>query len=342
MLYVSRRLPGEQLFGVVDTDDGIESTVSYQDLIEIVVDSGIDIAGVTRSKDAVHAVIVNVWQEPSRVTSIQAKYRALYDTNICVFRDELVGVSIGPRAPSNLVVNVSDFAHKLSGVIQLICDSRRRMGFSLTLVLDDSVELAHCSPPVGLFGLKIDIRNVTNSAVVDSCYSELLKELPGDYNTWYQYLVDRLGRGMDWFCAARISQYLNDVEIGNIRKDYNIPKMSKRLEVILSKEFEMLGSAYATFSDLGRFMKNSTYRTLINSMHRSGILLEASKSDDFEWLKQAFIGAMLYWLLGMFKAPVAYRLYNFINYFECSDRVKSIYIRACNRFASDVLSHMSW
>ena len=46
MLFVSRRLPS-QCFGVVDTDDGVETIVPIDELGSIVGDFGIDVKGVS-------------------------------------------------------------------------------------------------------------------------------------------------------------------------------------------------------------------------------------------------------------------------------------------------------
>ena len=157
MLFVSRRLPS-QCFGVVDTDDGVETIVPIDELGSIVGDFGIDVKGVsidTFPNGTKYVCEVLIQQDPTKVTAQQAKFRTLYDTKVLVYNGELVGINVGEKAKYPISINVSSFANKISSLTQFWWDDDSRVDVGLVLVIDDSVEITGGILPVGeIYGLK--------------------------------------------------------------------------------------------------------------------------------------------------------------------------------------------
>lgn len=192
MLFLSRRISKNE-YGVVDTDDGVESRVSFSELCRIIQMPGITIGGVeTVSSDWLvdNALLIRPYQPKETITSLQAKTSALYGVDITIYKDMVTSIQIRADVIKYPVeLRLSDFGtyismHVFRGV------NRRNSHHVLTLKLDDSLRLhteafslgsSDNAQVVGIHGLGVvfDLTEVSKTYIVNNVYETLFRQIPG-------------------------------------------------------------------------------------------------------------------------------------------------------------------
>lgn len=197
MLYVSRFF-GDDYVGVVDTDDDIEERVSRREVMDCVLNLGLDIKGAVLDSDT-GVRKVRPYQDERYSSVKQTRLLAVRGIRFVIFRDEIVFVENTGKGGS---VRLSDYASKFS------CNSwllGSRSGI-LTLVFDDKIELVDGDLDVSCAGFKYDIHEVTNSATVSKVYCAAIDfDAYGGIN-WGSFILDDKDRQIVWGCIGLLSE----------------------------------------------------------------------------------------------------------------------------------------
>lgn len=338
MLYVSRIVPGRGV-GVVDTDDGVESFVSLDLISETVNKYGIEIKGFPRGGTSYQAF---VWQDPASMSALQVKFKVLYDTEIVVYKDELVGVHVGVNAPASVKIVVSEFASKISGAMQAWWDKDARSKSQAVLVLDDTVEMTTGVVPVGLYNIKVDISDISDQGVVKKIYYKLIDAIDGEFSAWDSYIADNRKRRDLWFCAGAMSAWIDESDIAAVAESYDFKGMSKELFNMFKDEFQDILELKLTIKDVAHLRRSVYSRALFNSMRNKALFTSARDSNDFNKLRASFLSFIEHLhILDKVDVFAVHRFCNFLRLCNYSEKFKSAYVGLCNNIARDVLNALS-
>lgn len=199
LLYVSRCY-GTKDYGVVDTDDGVETIISYSDLRDAVMKFGIEVIGVEVIDDT-NGVDIQIWQNPAECTRVQSKYLVLYGLDVKIHNDTIVDVKSAGLRKDSVRLRLSDLASKCGSRAfrSLILSSRNEV----IIVVDDKVELdatAFRGLPSNR-AMRMDVSEVTREDLIESFYMSLdSMQLMG----WYlSYIIDDSAR-RDYYIGVNI------------------------------------------------------------------------------------------------------------------------------------------
>lgn len=191
MLFLSRRV-GLNTYGVVDTDDNVETVVSYKDLASCIIERGLKIAGVAVLADRSSAALsVAPYQLQDSITPFQVKTSLAYHVDIITYGTIITGIRIHSSeivAPVRL--RLSDYGDSCAAYIFRGLNSCSRL-HKLTLVIDDKLSLADetfyigsidAGSSLGLRGIGVvfDMREVTDTKIVGNIYGALYNHDPFD------------------------------------------------------------------------------------------------------------------------------------------------------------------
>lgn len=193
MLYISRPIASIQ-YGVVDTDDGTESVVTFAEITEIVTGLLIHIEGAVTGFSAHGGLAIRrieCYQDEQYVTREVLKAKMLLGVEVRLFRNEITYISVCKTGfRDNTRLRLSDYASRISGRVGVHYASAA-MGLknTLVLVLDDNIEvLTEAFDPI-VRGVKYDIREYTNEKVISSMYKALGRRGVAEAH-WCGYIVD--------------------------------------------------------------------------------------------------------------------------------------------------------
>lgn len=229
MLYLSRILPGDKI-GVVDTDDGVETIVTEDELYLAVVAYHLDIAGVDDSGEYVP------YQDMRYCSVKQTKLKAVRGVDIRTFKGEITYIGVGSE---DVTIRLSDYGSKL------LTSMAWNIGTGvLTIILDDSVEVVGKTLPCGFDGFCWDIREVTNDSVVSEVYSELIGDTIEDMGRWSNYVIDSQDRMDMWRLLAMLTTTDNNMldEVEGFLEGKDLAKLSSFVVEQFMPGFERLDS----------------------------------------------------------------------------------------------------
>lgn len=163
-------------YGVVDTDDGIESIVDYSDLCDIIRDFGFDIKGVYTKTININVCETHLfldyavpYQPLNDVTQLQAKTSMLTKVRITTWRDMITNIKFDEDACScRASIRLSDFGNKVADYVFNNTMPVRK--HAVTLVLDNRLDFTKWSfssglrgyPGVEVQGVVYDIRELSD------------------------------------------------------------------------------------------------------------------------------------------------------------------------------------
>lgn len=137
MLYISRFV-GYDHYGVVDTDDGIETIVSLSELRDIVCVQRIGICGVISDGSALRENMVFIYQPQHTRSKLQIKTRVLKGIDIKVFGTMITSITLDEVSNDNIVdIRLSDFGDACADFV--LTRNTPNAGYRLNLILDDKV-----------------------------------------------------------------------------------------------------------------------------------------------------------------------------------------------------------
>lgn len=201
MLYISRYVRRDS-FGVVDTSDGVEEVVTYDELHHICTDLGIDVCGVelVEVDNLMHLGCVEPYQMNEYVRPNQTKLRMIHKIEVRTYKSIV----------TNIVWNNNDIVVpvriKLSDLGRVCGDCVFSGNYhsgvhKVTLVLDDSVEILDSAFKVRMtddsfmsvngVGVMIDVRGIKSEDKALKAYRSFFN---GDVATLVRSVIDNLER----------------------------------------------------------------------------------------------------------------------------------------------------
>ena len=199
MLYISRRI-GYSLYGVFDTDDGVEQTINRYDLWRAC--NKVDIAGVLLHNGKLYDIAP--YQSDLYRTAHRDKVNVLGHVDVTLWRNCITNISFDPGAIFHpVIIRLSDFGKEVSaGVLLNVppCDSNK-----LTILLDDFVKFDEYSfgahgmrMRVEYSGIQFDLRELSSldkALVIYNCLAIGL----GDKFAVKKHVIDSVDRMERWF-----------------------------------------------------------------------------------------------------------------------------------------------
>lgn len=205
MLYISRiyggvgRYGSKPEYGVVDSDDGVETVVSFDDLRRICVDTGLQVLGVHKYLRHVGAgtcvekgnMIVSIgsivpYQPPETMTIHQNKLLAMYGIRLSTYKDLITCIETTRKDADSVIafrLRLSQFGSRCADHI-LGYQTINSVMYELTLVLDDNcpfTDTTFFEAPVKLEesggGIKFDVCECTDSDKIFKLYLKAAKTL---------------------------------------------------------------------------------------------------------------------------------------------------------------------
>ena len=182
MFYISRRI-GATRYGVVDTEDGREDIMTFDEVRKAVCEYGVNIVGVTKRRRGTYFVVdkIEVYVPDSRRSTNENKLRFMSGVNVKA-QDGVI-VDVDWKSPDintpERVVRLSDYGTSCGptilsqrtvkdGMLRHVADQK------LTIVLDDKIKTVRKTFK-GCYGtgLVFDLREVTNKQTADWFYADL-------------------------------------------------------------------------------------------------------------------------------------------------------------------------
>ena len=191
MLYISRRviqdaeMDDSLSFGVVDTDDGVETIVSEDQLEYIVNELHISVKGVADERR--FGLIVHPYQVPSTASRLQVKFKTLEKISLLTYNNAVTDVYWkSDELRHDVQLRLSDFGDQLDDVF--LYSKMEDKGPLVTFVLDDKLMVIRAyafhsgvmspsfvreAPGWVSFGMKFDLREMTRESMVENVYRQL-------------------------------------------------------------------------------------------------------------------------------------------------------------------------
>ena len=158
MLYISRRVD-KTTWGVVDTDDDVETIVDGNEISRLVNSQCVTIHGVRPT--VASSVSIEVYQPAETLTRLQVKTRTLQQVDIKVYKNMITSIRFNKDKIQNSPrIRLSDFGTELAGYVlseNKYCGHYKK----LVLVFDDKLtykpntfkRLQFGTPLVGVHGM---------------------------------------------------------------------------------------------------------------------------------------------------------------------------------------------
>lgn len=336
MLYISRMIeefmPGTSdllcKYGVCDTDDDVEEVIYSGTLETAVLGYGIEIKGVdVVTLNGVSAIRdIEVYQDSRYYKPIQAKTKMLRGVDVVTFRDEIVRFRINRKIfKGPLRLRLSDYAKRMHW--STYADS---IGSMLIFVLDDNFEIYGNIRDRNSHGTILDVREVTNPALIDQIYGDFIDNDMLDQWDWHKRIIDTQERIDFWKCQYCICRGEDETD-------------SFHLQLALTERFEenciVLASAYKPeFEKVARYDIHLLLRFFSQRLFDDFVALMRSRKekpfslDDYECLRGSCIN-----VLDLISDNVpnlcAKQFRNFIKYMHVPDDIRRLYIDVCNNAA---------
>lgn len=220
MLFISRQIYDEihEVYGVVDTDDGVEEIVDSGKLAHLIENLNIKIAGVCVSEipDIFGNIFrsfeyVTAWQSPETTKGAQTKLSMLNGIELTVYKDKLSSISTYyDKDVTDVTIRLSDFC---TGLWECVLHLSHQKG-CITLVFDDKLSPVPEFAFNKMFPGKVlyDFHEVTNEDLIYSLYEALATSREVVYGTGddevdlIHHIIDdegRTARYIYWCCEPK-------------------------------------------------------------------------------------------------------------------------------------------
>lgn len=337
MLYISRYI-GQTKYGVVDSDDGVETVCTYADLMDYVLKMGLDIKGVvlttnySRGKPRQMIKNVNVYQNQDFVTREQAKMKVLGGVDVKTFDNQIVSITISPNGLQNKVeLRLSDYGttcgeyifSRISGV---------RDG-KLVIILDDNILLN--SKSLKYFserGIIVNTTEVTSRKMVEYVARELATGGRWLSITAFDSVIDVPNR-MDYYKGVTIlcRETNYDPQITHIS---DIVSNSVVLNRVIAKKFKSEFAAiakanYASIRNLRWITLSKNYSKWVISSQAQELLARG----NFDGLRSSRFIELFASMreLSTCNKNVLVRFENYIKFFDATPEIKQSFVTFCRR-----------
>lgn len=185
MLFISRRI-GRGLFGVVDTDDGVEEVWSWVDIVDFVRKDKLNIEGVISTYVGLDEKVsyVEPYQDPLTRTPAQLKLELLSNVTLKTYGEMITSIVVNDVSNRrSITIKLSDYGSACADC--MLFGNRKLMDDVPTmLILDDSVSISKHTfdlrnrsiSAVGIHsdvGVRLDLTAVTNEDTVMIAYDKV-------------------------------------------------------------------------------------------------------------------------------------------------------------------------
>lgn len=338
MLYISR-VGADGKFMVLDTDDNIETPVTYDQLTKIVSINRLEVAGVECDEEGFIGRVVP-YQDMRYYSTLQAKTKTMLGVDIHTYKDEITSIVVNDKVVNNLQhpvkIRLSDFGKRICEFAIFMYSAHPGMRF-VTLILDDKVEIiGRSSTCVGSIGFRWDIREVKNQETVEYIYRGLTESSLIDVQNWPRFLIDSSERYTLWFCAAR----LGSTEAAckeTVKKAFALMPDKKALSAAVGEIYKEEFAELASRSfDFGR-VSIGQIEVLYNLVR--GLGNKPFPHSDYEFLRGYFIPAFSHTRrLTMAGFAKFQRFENYVRFFEAPDDIQDLYIQFCEHVREAVFN----
>lgn len=348
MLYISRCV-GMGKYGVVDTDDGVETICEHSELWEYCVNMGIDVKGVVlqttmvrnRPKLSIHHVEV---YQGAETTKGQLKMKLFQGIDVKTYNGEIVAFDYDPNlVPQGIQVRLSEFGSKCGEYLfKRGCYTDK---IFLTIILDDNIVL-HGKSFKYFYerGVALDIREV------------------------------RSKRTIGYICRELCSKGINNIKLDKLVIDHPARMEYYRGEILLHCGPPRSGPVVNNIADL--VQNAEEVNRLVTKKHRAEFKSVAAaqfvsngydpwggKYKDFaQWLKRykhyielpdydLYIGSRMHEIVPILaevttsNKSVLLRFQNYVTYFNVEQELKDAYVQVCQsggRFYLSYARRMGW
>ena len=336
MLYISRFV-GQSKYGVVDTDDGSETVVTYKELCEYALDLGMHIEGVNvvtetvrgRARLAIRGI--SAVQDVATVSNSQTKLKILRGIDIKTYNGKIVSMTAEKGvAQAGTRVRLSDYGNECGEYIfksMLFGYSGAQYTGSIIVVLDDKVKITSKSlRDFHDHGVTLDMTEVTNKDVIEYVCRELSRAHMA-VKFMSQYVIDIQPR-MDYYIACAL-----------LNRDANVnPKVDKLSELVsdvpavtelITKRFrtEFLSLSNGVLRPVDKSSWVGTSKTFYMTV--CGVDFGSYSIKDFNILRHSEIMLMFGALteLTTCNKAVVKRFENYIWFFDASKELQVAFIR---------------
>lgn len=186
-------------YGVVDTDDYVETIISWGMLNEICLEIGLEIKGVTVEYSSLgfDSLVTDItpYQDMRFYTKKQAKTKTLLGVDVRTFRKEISAILIdAERLRGNVQIRLSDYGERISGIADVGWDgSKMPMLKRVTIILDDKIEVYGDAYRMFASGVYWDFSEVTDDKFVSRVLAYMMARHV-DKKYWMSYFIDSKGR----------------------------------------------------------------------------------------------------------------------------------------------------
>lgn len=329
MFYISRCI-GKDKWGVVDTDDYVETPCTLNQIKDAVLIHGIKIEGVS----LVHSRFsgwcvesVTVYQNPAFSSRIQAKTAALLGVVVTTSGTDIVSITVPSTLSQNTVkLRLSEYGKSCSG--HILQNIKVDIGKQLILVLDDNITVTAktFSSIADCIGVFIDIHDVKNEKTLQKVYN--CDGFRGGYNRVDLYIFDFPER-LDFYKGV---VFLNKGP-GDSSSQGDIMKSFRSFEEVSQKLGEHFKSSFKKLADSEFMVRGkidpfySTYfasrRSLstIRSSYEANMLtfdIARANSEDLVWSMRT---------LSNVNRTVLMQFERYIRWFDPIPEVRALFVR---------------
>lgn len=184
----------EEAYGVVDTDDDVETFINWTDLMNAVEIYGLTIEGVITDKEDSQIVQVIPYQDMRYCSRHQVKTKVLTGVDVRTYKGEITAII--PSADitkDGTRIRLSEFAPKMSDAVYVNWSPVGRSEGPLILVVDDNIKIYGDYTNIVFCDETWDISEVTNHEM-----AIMLRQCVIDYSLDAGVLIDRTERPFGW------------------------------------------------------------------------------------------------------------------------------------------------
>lgn len=350
MLYLSRILnpenPKYRKYGIVDSDDGIETLITRDELKEIVLVNNLEIRGVSviTTIDGVKDIRVRLpQQEPSTLVGSQVRMKVLTGVNITVFNGEITAIQIDNKfLQDRQRIRLSKFGNKMSIRVKTYFK-----GFppysdtkAVVFVLDDKIEIV--GRLIDFYSVKhvvYDISKVTNPDVVRMFYTTLKNSMMRINYGFESFVIDRKDR----MAYQKFSIAVNDTD--GIPKSVLSTVESMGLNYkdveLTDSNLKAIKKVVSRANSLDWFTKGNT-RLIHDSVckHLTTRGFKPLELEDFEYARETLLELIScysnnasyykYESMGLHEG-IWHVFYNYLRFCNPTIEVQSLFIALCNK-----------
>lgn len=349
MLYVSRITRGDRMamhetqYGIVDSDDNVETLVTRAELFDIIFKMNLKVRGVSKAKKKDGTPTINVHplnRATDKQTGRQVKAKVMIGADISVRRGQIIHISVSKGGQK---IKLSNYGTSISWDVPIVFQTKDQK--KVTLCLDDNITV------LGEFKLDSrsdiiwDISAVQNEQFVEMIYTKADSMfITGCYAG--DFLVDSVER-----YATRIRQqrvrgdglnFLSDKCVSILRAAP--PDCGVSLTPDEVRGFEDFVGRATQFH-----LENPNVFKLIRGIICSDLIYRELKPygvEDFNYLRDRYMGVIFNWqshatdaLKDDSTVKSAKLLHAYIVVCDPDDHIKSLYVGLCNNLVSAVRAH---